>query len=60
MSRPKKESKVLNVRLDVKISEELDKFCEETGMSKTNAVERMLQKCLDEYFSKDEKARKLI
>lgn len=60
MPRPKKDSRVLNINLDRKIYEELERFCEETGIPKTNAVERMLQKCLDEHFRKNEKDRKLI
>ena len=58
--RPKKESRVLNINLAQDVWNDLEKFCDETGIEKTKAVERMLRKCLDEYFSKDEKDRKPI
>lgn len=59
MPRPKKDSKILNVRLDKEINDKLEKFCEESGQSKTVAVERFLNRCLDEYFSKPEEERKM-
>ena len=59
MPRPKKDSKILNIRLDKEISDKLERFCEESGQSKTVAVERFLNRCLDEYFSKPEKERKM-
>ncbi len=60
MPRQKKESKVLNINLAIDIWNDLESFCEETGIEKTTAVERMLRKCLDDYFKKDEKERKPI
>ena len=59
MPRPKKEMKVLNIKLEKTISDKLEDFCAETGVSKTIAVERFLNKCLDEYFSRSESERKL-
>ena len=59
MPRPKKNSKILNIRLDKEISDKLERFCEESGQSKTVAVERFLNRCLDEYFSKPEEERKM-
>ena len=58
MPRPKKDAKILNIRLALPISEKLARFCEESGQSKTVAVERFLDKCLDEYFEKPEESRK--
>ena len=60
MPRPKKESKVLNIKLSVPVYDKLDEFCAESGQTKTLAVERFLNKCLDEYFSKPESERKII
>lgn len=43
MARPKKEAKYLNVYLDKQVHDELSTFCEESGQSKTLAVERAIQ-----------------
>lgn len=59
MPRLKKESKVLNIKLEKSISDKLERFCEETGLAKTVAVERFLDKCLDEYFKKEKRKRTL-
>ena len=59
MPRQKKDGKVLNIKLDREIYEKLEKFCEESGQSKTVAVERFLNRCLDEYFSKPKEKRKM-
>lgn len=60
MPRPKKDSKVLNIKLSVPVYNKLEEFCDESGQTKTLAVERFLNKCLDEYFSKPESERKII
>lgn len=60
MPRPKKDSKVLNIKLSVQVYDKLEEFCDESGLTKTLAVERFLNKCLDEYFSKPESERKII
>ena len=59
MARPKKDGKVLNMKLGMTTYEKLERFCEESGQTKTLAVERFLDKCLNEYFSKPESERKL-
>lgn len=58
MPRQKKDAKILNIKLATPISDKLERFCEESGQSKTIAVERFLDKCLDEYFDKPEESRK--
>ena len=58
MPRQKKDAKILNVKLVTEVYEKLECFCEESGQSKTVAVERFLNKCLDEYFEKPEESRK--
>ena len=58
MPRQKKDAKVLNIKLATPINEKLERFCKESGQTKTVAVERFLDRCLDEYFKKPEKERK--
>lgn len=58
MPRQKKDAKILNIKLATAINEKLERFCKESGQSKTVAVERFLDKCLDEYFEKPEELRK--
>lgn len=57
MPRQKKESKNLNIKLALKISDQLDQFCKESGQSKTTAVERILGRYFDKYFSKSKDER---
>ena len=47
--RPKKESEILHCNLNKTISEALVKFCNETGLTKTVAVERALKLYLEQY-----------
>lgn len=58
MPRQKKDAKILNIKLATAINEKLERFCEESGQSKTVAVERFLNRCLDEYFDRPESERK--
>lgn len=58
MPRQKKDAKILNIKLATPINDKLEHFCEESGQSKTVAVERFLNKCLDEYFKRPEEVRK--
>ena len=44
MARPKsKESKSVNINMDVAILARLEQYCEETGLPKTTAIERILK-----------------
>lgn len=52
MPRQKKDANILNVKLATAINEKFERFCEESGQSKTVAVERFLDKCFDECFEK--------
>lgn len=53
MARPKvKDSKQLNVKIDVRVLERLEAYCAETGLAKTVAIERILMKFFDEKESK--------
>lgn len=59
MPRIKRDTTVLNIKIATSTYESLSRFCEESGQTKTLAVERFLNRCLDEYFSKPESERKL-
>ena len=60
MPRQKKDAKILNVRLDAGIHKKLEQFCDETGMSKTTAVEKILEKYFDAYFQRPAEERTLF
>ena len=51
MARAKKDGVFINYYIKKDIKEKLDKYCEEVGQTNTMAVERILSKFLDEYFS---------
>ena len=52
MKKQNKDWKALNIKLDRTVYEQLEKYCEETGLSKTVAVERILNKAFKEYEKK--------
>lgn len=52
MPRQKKDAKILNIKLAREISNQLEQFCEESGISKTVATEKNLSKYFEEYFSR--------
>ena len=58
MPRQKKDAKILNIKLASAVNDKLERFCEESGQTKTVAVERFSDKCLNEYFEKPEELRK--
>ncbi len=60
MSREKKDAKILNIKMDREIHERLEIFCEETGMTKTIATEKILRRYFEEYFKKSKKDRTLF
>ena len=53
MPRTKKDAKILNIKLATPISDQLERFCEETGLNKTTATEKIMEKFVEEYFSKN-------
>lgn len=55
MSRPTKDAKVLNIRLDIMVSQRLDDYCQSTGITKTTAIEKILTSYFDD---RDEKIKK--
>jgi predicted DNA-binding protein len=52
MPRQRKESRVLNIRLDMSISDRLEQFCDDSGQTKTAAVERALAAYMDDFYEK--------
>ena len=60
MPRQKKDAKILNIKLAKEISDQLEQFCEESGISKTVATEKILSKYFEEYFSRQEEERTLF
>lgn len=51
MPRPKKDAVAVNIRMDRTIAERLEVYCEDTGQTKTTAIERILASALEEYYS---------
>ena len=60
MPRAKKDCRNLNIKLATETHDLLDKFCDETGISKTAATEKILNKFFDEYFKKPKEERSLF
>lgn len=60
MSRTKKDAKLLNIKLNCEIHEQLEMFCGESGMTKTTATEKILAQFLEEYFKRPEEERKIF
>lgn len=60
MPRQKKDAKILNIKLAKEISDQLEQFCKESGISKTVATEKILSKYFEEYFSRSEEERTLF
>ena len=60
MPREKKDARNFNIKLATQTYEDLERFCEETGLTKTTATEKILNKFFGEYFKKDEEDRNLF
>lgn len=60
MGQPKKDAKLISMKMDKIISDKLDMFCDETGLSRTVAIEKILDKHLSEYFNKPKDKRTVI
>ena len=57
MPREKKDARYLNIKLSSYIYDQLDRFCKETGLNKTVATEKIMEKFFKEYFDKPEEER---
>ncbi len=53
MPRCKKDYKNLNIKLQKEISDQFEEYCAKLGQTKTTALERILQKHLEEYRLKE-------
>jgi hypothetical protein len=60
MSRGKKDAKLLNIKLEREIHDQLEQFCEESGMTKTMATEKILSRFFDDYFKRPEAERRIL
>lgn len=60
MSREKKDAKLLNIKLDRIVHEQLEQFCDESGMTKTMATEKILAQFFEEYFRRPEEERRIF
>jgi hypothetical protein len=46
------------MKMDARICEELDKYCSDVNMSRTEAVERILDRAISKYYFQDSEKRK--
>ena len=60
MAREKKDAKAITIKLATPVYENLETFCDETGMSKTLAMEKILHKYFVEYFKRPKDERTLF
>lgn len=60
MPRQKKDAKILNIKLAREISDQLEQFYEETGVSKTIATEKILSQYFEKYFNRPKGERTLF
>ncbi len=60
MSRTKKDARILNIKLSSDIYDLLDRFCDESGMNKTVATEKIMKQFFEEYFKRPESERKIF
>ncbi len=49
MPQRKKDYRLLNCKIEKEVADKLDKFTEDTGLSKTVTVEKALSKFIDQY-----------
>ena len=60
MPRAKKESKILNIRLATPVYDRLEVFCQESGLSKTTAAEKIFTQFFDRYFERPASERAIF
>ena len=59
MPRQKKDAKILNIRLAADVNDQLEQYCEDSGQTKTVAVERALSAFIDDYYAQQKLLKKL-
>ena len=57
MARQKKNGQYLNVKIDMNVYKRLEEFCEETGYTKTAAVERALTTLMNNHEADQPRSR---
>ena len=57
MGKKLKESQPFSIRMEKTTFDRLEQFCEDSGQSKTTAVERALTMYIDDYNAKMEKLK---
>lgn len=60
MPRGKKDAKILNIRLATPVYDRLEEFCDESGMTKTVATEKIFMQFFDSYFERPEAERTIF
>lgn len=60
MARVKRDVKILNIKLGRGSHEQLEKFCDESGLTKITAVEKNLYRFFEEYFKRPKDGRTLF
>lgn len=57
MTKKTKESHPFSIRMEKAVFERLNQFCEDSGQSKTIAIERAVSMYIDDYDAKMEKLK---
>lgn len=55
MPRPQKDNYPLSLRIEKNVYDRLTQYCEDSGQTKTLAIERALMVYIDEYYRQQEK-----
>ena len=55
MPRPIKDNYPLSLRIEKNVYDRLTQYCEDSGQTKTLAIERALMVYIDEYYRQQEK-----
>ena len=55
MGRPKKENTPVTVRMEQNLYERLNNYCQQSGQSRTTAIERAVSMYIDAYDAKMQK-----
>lgn len=59
MPRPRKDNHPLSMRIDKNIYKRLNQYCEDSGQTKTMAIERALVSYMDDYYEQKDALKKL-
>ncbi len=52
MAREKKEGQRVSLLMDREISDQLNRFCKDSGLSKTTAIEKALVMFMEDYYQR--------